>query len=74
MTYEINKWFQSKRNWKRCKGLSFKNRFKKIEALKKLFPASGVDLIDITTGTDYVKSLINFFKTRQNRRWKIYGN
>jgi len=45
-----------------------KNRLKKIEALKKLFPASGVDLIDITTGTDYVKPLINFFKTRGRRR------
>ena len=45
-----------------------KNRLKKIEALKKLFPASGVDLIDITTGTDYIKPLINFFKTRGRRR------
>lgn len=45
-----------------------KNRLKATEKLRKLFPASGVDLIDITTGTDYVKSLINFFKTRGNRR------
>jgi len=45
-----------------------KNRLKKTESLKKLFPASGVDLIDITTGTDYVKPLINFFKTRGRRR------
>ena len=45
-----------------------KNRLAKTEALKKLFPASGVDLIDITTGTDYVKPLINFFKTRGRRR------
>jgi uncharacterized protein (DUF58 family) len=36
--------------------------------LRKLFPASGVDLIDITTGSDYVKPLINFFKTRGGRR------
>jgi len=45
-----------------------KNRLEEIKILKKTFTTSGVDLIDITTGTDYVKSLINFFKTRQNRR------
>jgi len=45
-----------------------KNKLKATEKLRKLFPASGVDLIDITTGTDYVKSLINFFKTRGSRR------
>ena len=45
-----------------------KTRLAKTEALKKLFPASGVDLINITTGTDYVKPLINFFKTRGSRR------
>jgi uncharacterized protein (DUF58 family) len=45
-----------------------KNRTKATEKLRKLFPASGVDLIDITTGTDYVKPLINFFKTRGKRR------
>jgi uncharacterized protein (DUF58 family) len=45
-----------------------KNRANATEKLRKLFPASGVDLIDITTGTDYVKPLINFFKTRGKRR------
>jgi len=45
-----------------------KNRIEATEKLRKLFPASGVDLIDITTGTDYVKPLINFFKTRGSRR------
>jgi uncharacterized protein (DUF58 family) len=45
-----------------------KNRVQATEKLHKLFPASGVDLIDITTGTDYVKPLINFFKTRGSRR------
>ena len=45
-----------------------KNRASKITALKKLLPASGVDLIDITTGTDYVRPLINFFKTRGERK------
>jgi uncharacterized protein (DUF58 family) len=45
-----------------------KNRAQTNEKLRKLFPASGVDLIDITTGKDYVKPLINFFKTRGKRR------
>ncbi len=45
-----------------------KNRAQETEKLRKLFLASGVDLIDITTGTDYVKPLINFFKTRGKRR------
>ena len=45
-----------------------KNRLKKIEAVTKSLPASGVDLINITTGTDYVKPLINFFKNRSKRK------
>jgi len=45
-----------------------KNKAETHEKLRKLFPASGVDLIDITTGTDYVKPLMNFFKTRGSRR------
>jgi len=45
-----------------------KNRAQETEKLRKLFPASGVDLIDISTGKDYVKPLINFFKTRGKRR------
>ena len=45
-----------------------KNRLENTEKLKKLFPASGVDLININTGTDYAKPLINFFKNRGNRR------
>ena len=45
-----------------------KNRAQATAKLRKLFPASGVDLIDITTGTDYVKPLINFFKNRGKRR------
>ena len=45
-----------------------KNRLQATEKLRKLLPASGVDLIDITTGKDYVKPLINFFKTRGSRR------
>ena len=45
-----------------------KNRAQATAKLRKLFPSSGVDLIDITTGKDYVKPLINFFKTRGKRR------
>ena len=45
-----------------------KNRAQATQKLRKLFPASGVDLIDITTGRDYVKPLINFFKNRGKRR------
>ena len=45
-----------------------KKRVQATEKLRKLLPVSGVDLIDITTGTDYVKPLINFFKTRGSRR------
>tara|TARA_B100001758_G_C18373172_1_gene592650 strand:- start:609 stop:1484 length:876 start_codon:yes stop_codon:yes gene_type:complete len=45
-----------------------KNQLSKNEALKKIFQTSGVDLIDITTGTDYVKPLINFFKQRGSKR------
>ena len=44
-----------------------KSRIEKINKIKKLFPASGADLINITTGTDYVKPLMNFFKTRGRR-------
>jgi uncharacterized protein (DUF58 family) len=53
---------------KNIRDLFMKNRASKITALKKLLPASRVDLIDITTGTDYVRPLINFFKTRGKRK------
>ena len=36
--------------------------------LKKIFPSCGVDLIEINTKEDYVKPLINFFKSREKRR------
>jgi uncharacterized protein (DUF58 family) len=45
-----------------------KNRTAATKRLRKLLPASGVDLIDITTATDYVRPLINFFKTRGKRK------
>ncbi len=36
--------------------------------IKKIFPSCGVDLIEINTTEDYVKPLINFFKSREKRR------
>ena len=45
-----------------------KKRLNKINTIKKLLPASGVDLINISTGNDYVKPLINFFKNRGGKR------
>jgi len=45
-----------------------KNRLDKINAVKKLLPNVGVDLIDISTGNDYIKPLINFFKGRGKKR------
>ena len=44
-----------------------KQREKYFELLK-LFPRCGVDMIDIPTGKDYVKPLINFFKSRGKRK------
>jgi len=45
-----------------------KNRLEKINAVKKLLQNVGVDLIDISTGNDYIKPLINFFKGRGKKR------
>ena len=45
-----------------------KNRLDKINAVKKLLQNVGVDLIDISTGNDYIKPLINFFKGRGKKR------
>ena len=36
--------------------------------LHKLFPSLGVDIIDLYTGRDYVKPMINFFKNRIKRK------
>lgn len=41
-----------------------KNKLEKTNKLKNIFAASGLDLIDIETGVDYIKPLINFFKNR----------
>ena len=43
------------------------NKLEKIKKLRKIFATSGLDLIDIETGFDYVKPLINFFKNRGNK-------
>ena len=53
---------------KAIRDLFFKNQENKNQELKKLFPKCGVDVIDIYTGEDYVKPLINFFKNREKRR------
>ena len=45
-----------------------RKRAEKINSIKKLFSTNGVDLINITTGNDYVKPLINFFKARGRRK------
>ena len=45
-----------------------RNHKENEEELQKLFPRCGVDMIDISTGEDYVKPLINFFKNREKRR------
>jgi len=44
------------------------NRAIKIKAIKKSFSTSGLDLINITTGNDYIKPLINFFKNRGKKK------
>jgi uncharacterized protein (DUF58 family) len=47
----------------------FNNKQEEKQAyLKKLFPKCGVDMIDISTGSDYVKPLMNFFNNRGKRR------
>lgn len=46
-----------------------KTRSQKIKELNKTFETSGVDLVQISTGEDYVKPLVNFFKRRGKRKW-----
>ena len=53
---------------KAIRDLFLKNQENKNQELQKLFPKCGVDVIDIYTGEDYVKPLINFFKNREKRR------
>ena len=50
-----------------------RNHKENEEELQKLFPKCGVDMIDVSTGEDYVKPLINFFKNREKRRWKKFS-
>ena len=44
------------------------NKLKQTQKIKKIFFSSRIDLIDIETGTDYVKPLINFFKNRGSKK------
>lgn len=46
-----------------------KTRSQKIKELNKIFETNGVDLVQISTGEDYVKPLVNFFKRRGKRKW-----
>jgi len=48
-----------------------KTRSQKIKELNKIFETNGVDLVQISTGEDYVKPLVNFFKRRGKRKWNI---
>ena len=45
-----------------------KEKNKRNNYLKKLFHNSGLDLINLSTGEDYVKPLINFFKNRSTKK------
>lgn len=65
---ESNKILHVDSSSKRVRDTFFKNQKTKKEYLEKLFPKSGVDMINILTGTDYVKPMINFFKSRIKRR------
>ncbi len=42
-------------------------RWEEVEVLKKLFKSAKVDSVDISTGSSYVKPLINFFRARALR-------
>ena len=45
-----------------------RNQEKKDEEIKKNLNSNGVDMINFNTGDDYVKPLINFFKSRIKRK------
>ena len=47
---------------------------KRNNKLKSLMNESSVDLINLYTGEDYVKPLINFFKKRSSKRWETYAS
>ena len=59
------KWIDTSDNKTRT---DFRKNYLKFEGdLKQTLQSSGVDHIDIRTGKNYVKPLINFFKNRGNR-------
>ena len=47
------------------KNLTTKNR----ERRRSLFLTSRLDSIEVQTGQDYIKPLVQFFKAREKRRW-----
>ncbi len=44
------------------------NRKKQNKDIAMFFQKNGVDLIELSTGNDYIKPLINFFKKRSSRK------
>ena len=45
-----------------------KSALSRLNSINKLMSISGVDLINIETGKNYVKPLINFFKRREKKK------
>lgn len=41
----------------------------RTSALQELFRSNGVDYLQVTTGTDYVRDLVLFFRTRERRQY-----
>ena len=52
---------------KKIRDFYCKNKKMDDEKLKNLFLKLGVDMVDISTNKDYVKPLINFFKSREKK-------
>ena len=52
---------------KRNRNIFNYNHKKQAENLKNIFSSSGIDFININTGQDYIKPLMNFFKKRGNK-------
>ena len=53
---------------KKIRSIFNKKKKEEYNNLKKIFPASGVSMVNINTSEDYVRPLINFFKKRGDKR------
>ncbi|MBS4034284.1 MAG: DUF58 domain-containing protein [Ignavibacterium sp.] len=62
----LERWIDTSSNKVR-QALMFTQR-EKVQKRNSLFVSSGLDSIQVTTGEDYVKPLVRFFKLRE-RRW-----